>query len=248
MTLDEAIAKATKLIRLSQSSNPHEAALAAQRAQEILTRYEIDRASLSLDGGEAAAEPDEPIEDFTRKGAPLDDNDGKATLPFWKGHLASTIAKANQARVYQIQAQIGIIGRPSDVEKVRYLYAMLVRETDRLAEEHGKGCGRTWRNQFRLGVVDAIAAKLAEAREKVAAEMRGASTGTALVRVNQAIELVRRKDLAVDAWIRSNLRLRTTTRRFKGNEAAREAGREAGKAINISGARGALGSANKQLK
>jgi len=63
MTYDEAIQKAAKLLRLANSSNPHEAALAAARAQEIMDRYQIDHASITIaDNGHAR--PDEPIQDF----------------------------------------------------------------------------------------------------------------------------------------------------------------------------------------
>lgn len=242
MTLQEAIAKVTKLLRLSESSNPHEAALAAQRAQEILTRYDIDRAALSLDGG---SEPDEAIEDFSRR-APLDE--GGKSLATWKLSLANTIAKANQSRIYRTGVAVGIVGRPSDVEKVRYLYDYLLREVDRLADRDGKGCGKTWRTQYRFGVVEAITVKLAETRAKVENEMRAEVQGTALVRVNEAIQNIERKDRALDAWVSANLKLRAGPRRpMRANHGAREAGREAGKSITISGARGSIASGNRRL-
>lgn len=246
MTLQEAIDRATKLLRLAESDNPHEAALAAQRAQEILTRYEIDRTSINLGGTSEQHTPDEEIENFMNKGAPLDA--GLARIARWKGMLASAIAKANQARVYIAGNAIGIVGRASDVEKVRYLYAMLVAETDRLTDRDGKGCGVNWRNQYRLGVVDAVREKLAATHAKVAAEMRAENNGHALVRVNQAIAKLAENDLAVDAWMKANMRLRTSRASGRYNPNARAAGREAGKAINISSARGALGAAGKRLK
>lgn len=46
MNYNEALDKVRKLLRLSESSNPHEAALAASRAQEIMERFKIERLSM----------------------------------------------------------------------------------------------------------------------------------------------------------------------------------------------------------
>lgn len=243
MTLQEAIAKATKLIKLSESDNAAEAALAAQRAQEILARYDIDRASLSMDG--PSNEPDETIENFTSR-SPLDQ--GNARIARWKLMLASKVAKANQCRAYQSGPTIGIIGRASDVEKVRYLYDMLVREIDRLTERDGKGCGMNYRMEYRIGAVSAIGDKLAEAKAKVATEMRAENTGAALVRVNNALETIAKKDADVDAWVRANMRFRTKTTYSRPNHSAREAGYAAGKSLNIGGSNGRIGQGQKRLK
>ena len=35
-----------KLLKLSESSNPHEAALAAQRASELMFKYNVNKAAL----------------------------------------------------------------------------------------------------------------------------------------------------------------------------------------------------------
>jgi type II secretory pathway component GspD/PulD (secretin) len=243
MTLQEAIAKATKLIKLSASDNPAEAALAAQRAQEILARYDIDMASLAMDA--PSSEPDEAIEDFTSR-SPLDQ--GNARMARWKLMLASRIARANQCRAYQSGATIGIIGRASDVEKVRYLYAMLVREVDRLTERDGKGCGMNYRTEYRIGAVSAIGDKLAEAKAKVAQEMRAENSGAALVRVNNALETIAKKEMAVDQWVQKNMRFHSKTTYSRPNHSAREAGYAAGKSLNIGGSKGSIGQGQKRLK
>lgn len=243
MTLNDAMAKVSKLLRLSESSNPHEAALAAQRAQEILTRYNIDRAALDLDGSQS--EPEEEIENFTDR-APLDE--AKARLATWKTILANRLAKANQVAVYVSGSAIGIVGRPSDVEKVRYMYGLLVREVDRLTNRDGKGCGQRWRNSFRLGVVSAIAEKLAQTAAKVAHDMRAESNGAALVRVNQAIEKVEQRGRDVESFVRRNLKLRESSRKVSASFDAHAAGYHAGQSINLGGnARGALGGSSKRI-
>lgn len=50
----EALAKAAKLLRLAQSSNPHEASLAAAKAQDIMDRFKLSGADIQLDGSKPA--------------------------------------------------------------------------------------------------------------------------------------------------------------------------------------------------
>lgn len=114
MTLDEAIEKARKLFALAQSDNPHEAAQAAARAQEILARFSIDAAMLETSSTE------EPEEDIRRFNDPLDTT--KNNWATWRLTLASVICKANQAKNFTSGNAMLLIGRPSDVSKVRYIY------------------------------------------------------------------------------------------------------------------------------
>lgn len=239
MTRDEALRKVASLLKLANSSNANEAALAAQRAQEIMAKFALDSAMLDVDGG-VNREPDEPIMDFGRKGAPLHESSRKSG---WRVRLASVVAKANGCRVYLstgLQSAIQIVGRPSDADTVRYLFAYLANETDRLAERDGRGCGRTWANNFRLGVVDTIAAKLVEAQravnEAARSEAANANNPHALVRVNTAIERVAAKSSAVEVWMKTNMKLGTakaSSARYDG--AARAAGQAAGHEINVGG-------------
>src|SRR5574340_1108320 len=105
MTHEEAIAKAVKLLKLAQSDNPNEAALAAARAQEIMDRYKLE--GLSADYNSAApAEPDEPIVAF---GEPVEPKQGSE----WVVRLILALARANQCRIYQRRtiAGTGLSGR-----------------------------------------------------------------------------------------------------------------------------------------
>lgn len=242
---DEAIAKAIKLLKLSESSNPHEAALAAARAQEILDRYEIDRSVLEAEAA-APAEPDEPIMDFGGKAAWLDDP-GTAHKERWRTLLASVVARANGCYVYNSGARIGLVGRPGDADKVRYLFAYAAHECDRLCDRDGRGCGRTWRNNYRLGIIDTLRAALRDGAARTAAAARAdyAHNPCALVKVEQALERRAAQAQAVAQWVDKNMQMRTVhwnARAYDG--AAREAGRKAGREIALNGARGALGSGN----
>lgn len=249
MTDTVILAKVQKLLRLATSSNANEAALAAAKAQELIDKHQLAAALLALDSAEPAnGLDDEPIVDFEKAGAPLE---SQKKLDRWRGQLASVIARQNGCRIYYHGSDIALVGRPSDAETVRYLYGYLSREVERLATENGRGMGRTWRNNFRLGVVDAISAKLYEQRRKFESETRAearAESGTALMRIDRALAKIDKRGESVAAWIESNLKL--YSRGGGGgnyNHGARQAGRKAGQSVSIGGARGSLTSAAKGL-
>jgi len=142
MTYEEALQKAVKLLRLSQSSNPNEAALAAGKAQEIIDRYNIESVALDMASGDKP-QPDEPIKDFGFD--PLDA--GTKKISTWSWRLFTVISRGNGCKGYLTRNKgggIAIVGRPSDVQTVRYFYAWLKQEVERLAQrdcraraEHG---------------------------------------------------------------------------------------------------------------
>lgn len=237
------IDKVRKLLRLAESPNANEAAAAAAKAQSLIDEHNLSTALLALDGAENT-QPDEEIEDFGAKGAPLD---AQPVLHRWRATLAGTIARANSCRIYNNHGSLALVGRPSDAETVRYLFAYLAREVERLCEKDGRGCGRTWRNNYRLGVVDTIMRKLHAERVRFKEEQRklaGASMDSqALVRLNQALVKVEKRGDDVQAWIKQNLKLVAgsgSSGRYNGG--AREAGRKAGESIRIARAKGALAS------
>jgi hypothetical protein len=246
MTNQEAITKAVKLLRLSQSSNPNEAALAAGKAQEIIDRYKLG--ALSADFDDNGHNPDEPIKDFGSD--PIEPSGRLAT---WKWRLFSTITAQNQCKGYVSRSAGGkglaIIGRPSDAQTVRYIFGWLRAEVDRLAEKECRGFGITYANNFRIGAAEEIGKRLEIQREATdKAVMREAETevasGTnsmAVMRLNTA--LVRReKQLAqVGAWAKQNLRL--VSRSVGGGRSdnvARAHGRLAGQSVSLRPARATI--------
>jgi hypothetical protein len=240
MTEANIISKVQKLLRLSTSSNAHEAALAAAKAQELIDQHNLQSALLEL---ESAAPrnglDDEPIEKFEADRA----LDRPVRLDRWRAYLAQVVGKANGCSIYLSGGAIALVGRPSDAETVRYLYAYLAREVERLTTEQGKGCGKTWRNNFRNGVVDTIARKLDEQHAKFEREARAsvADNSMALVRVNQALATVEAKRTSVETWVKTNMKLRSTRSSSTLDRGARASGRAAGESISVGGAAGARG-------
>ncbi len=250
-TLDKAIDRVRKLLALAKSDNPNEAAQAAARAQEILDRYELDAAMIESTNEEESDH--EEIENFHDKSAPLYMS-GK--MPVWRSCLARSISEANGCIVLLYPRSgggktIDIIGRASDVQKVRYLFSYLAREVDRLAERDGRGCGRTWINNYRLGAIETVGAALVEAHNKVRADMRSGVAGNsqALMVVNTAIAKVETRSLAARRWAKDNIVFGRTSGGYgvRSDPDARERGRKAGREIGINNARGALGAGSKKL-
>lgn len=232
------IDKVRKLLRLAESPNANEAALAAAKAQQLIDEHNLSTALLALDGAEEA--PDEPIYDFETKGAPLDTARRHAR---WRSQLAGTIARANGCRIYINGEHIALVGRPSDADTVRYLFGYLAKEIDRLCAKEGAGCGTTWRNNFRLGAVYAVMDKLREQRTQHASKARAsAATEVALVRINTALARVEQRGSDVSAWMKANLKLVNRGGNSGSyNQGAMEAGRRAGQSIQIGGAKAGIG-------
>lgn len=246
----------TKLLRaaeLNKVTSPEEAANAMARAQRLIDENNLSEALLAYDGQQT--EPDEPIVDFYAKGAPLDDASPNK-LVRWKAALATTIAVHNGCRVWVSGGVFHLVGRPRDADTTRYMYALVAGETERLVKREGQGCGRTWKNNYRLGVVDTIVRRLAASRRQFEEEQRQAagSTSTALVRINSALMVTNRKGAEADDFMfSSNMKVKLSRRKAPLSQGrqineARQAGRAAGEKINLdNNARGALGSGQKAL-
>jgi hypothetical protein len=224
--------KVRKLLRLAESPNANEAALAAAKAQELIDEHNLSAALIGLDG--QSSEPDEPFEFFEQKGAPLDE---RRYVDQWRWILADEITRLNGCKAYVSKKQINIVGRASDAETVRYLYAYLVSEVEQLCARDGAGCGRVWRNNYRLGVVDTVRRKLNQQRTEFRQQQREIaeqSSSTALMRVNTALERIDRRAIEVSELATTRLRLRSGGGyKSDSNTDAREQGRIAGESIHL---------------
>lgn len=252
MTHEEAIEKAVKLLRLAQSDNPHEAALAAAMAQKIIERHKLVGVSADINI-ESNDEPDEDIKNFEE---PLS-MDSKQSCTY-KMRLAMGIASLNQVKLYTSHTMVAtkmrkvlmMVGRPSGVQTVRYMYDYLHREVNRISGQAEKGFTLTWGNNFRLGMVDTIVDRMRQMREEVRKEVMGeARSDCAIVRVNNAIAKMYKAERDVAAWMDQNLRLgrgRSVRERGNSDHGARAAGVEAGRRVNLNSGK-PLGSGQTRL-
>jgi hypothetical protein len=241
------IERVRKLLELANNNtNVHEAANAAAQAQVLMSRFEIGEAML---GAETDTIEEQIEADVLYAGG------NKAST--WRGQLAVPLCEVNSCGVYRSGGDLRIFGRPSDASKVRYLFAYVAREIERLCKEAAaeRGApGRTWCNSFKLGASSEIGRRLREAdREARAAMKREADagdslgTGTALVLVNTALAKVDARRASVVQWGKVKLHLRAGgVAHSRTDYGAREAGKRAASSINLSGARASLGSGSRK--
>lgn len=191
-----ALAKVRKLLALATSPNPHEAALAAARAQALVTRHRLE-AWLAAERG--VAEDPDPIVDA--RDAPLEYG---RRVRKWKLALASALAQANGCIAYLRTTPDGeaivLVGRGRDRVLVIELWQWLVRRIEWLSATHGAGRARRWHEGFRVGVVEAIATSLAEVEREQAAST--SADALAVIEPHRAAERA-----ALDAFVAANLGL-----------------------------------------
>jgi Protein of unknown function (DUF2786) len=178
------IEKIAKLRRLATSTNVNEAAAAAAAADRLMQEHGIAEAQLEA-AGEAPKE--NPVEDLS----PLAFWQGKHT-PSWQVQLGARLVSHYGCSCYLGRATreinpgqwargatLCIIGRPSDIASVRYMYTWLTVEISRLASLNA-GNGRAWINSFRLGAVSGVIEAMRAEKAKVMADARaeaGVHTG-----------------------------------------------------------------------
>jgi hypothetical protein len=188
------IEKIAKLRRLAMSTNINEAAAAAAAADRLMQEHGIAEAQL-----EAAGEA--PKETPTEEPTPLAFWIGNH-VPQWQLQLGARLVHHYGCACYTDRSRrkvgldqwergrtLNIVGRPSDLASVRYMYAWLVLEIEGLAQRN-RGNGRAWINSFRLGAVRGVIEAMRAEKEKVMAETRqnapiaSANTCAALVLID----------------------------------------------------------------
>lgn len=220
--MDDAILdRLRKLLALAGSPNPHEAALAASRAQALVTRHRLE-AWLAAEAAEQAdPDPitlgrDDPLEIArrTRK---------------WKAYLASVLADANGCAAWidgrGRQEAICLVGRARDRELVRALWEGLVKRVEWASATAGQGHDRAWHEAFRIGLAEQIGARLREGDAEASAELGS----TALTVVDPARAAHER---ALDRFVDDHLG-RGKHRSLLVDAHGLHAGREAGQRFEI---------------
>jgi len=256
MQYEEALRKVRALLNLAdqtRGSTPEEAANAAAKAQAIMDKFGIDTDDADFDLNTAKQDAEE-IKDFGYED-PLDNAKYGNYEESWSVRLASVVAQrsaciARYRRMMDKSSSIRIIGRPSDVQMVRYLYAFFKRQIKELQAEHCKGNSSAYKGQFCNGCIDTLVKKLDESRKAAFAEQRADKNGLALVRVDKAIARIERRELEVKQWFAQHNQVKAGGRGFQGSStgvSGRIHGQKAGESIRMTGAKGSLGSGMKSL-
>jgi hypothetical protein len=145
--------KIKKLLALAQDKcNVNESALAAQMAQRLLAEHNLSIADLPQERQERC-EPD--VMDGVEES--------------WERTLGSIVARANYCRAVHSQNIVNgdrkfiLVGRPSNVQVVKYLYAYLRSEISKLADHAKRTQGqgdRSFKSGFINGCLHEVKAKL----------------------------------------------------------------------------------------
>jgi hypothetical protein len=147
-----------------------EAETAAAQAEALIAKYQIDEATIKTEEIEEAISEAEPLWAGPRN----DQWRGVLCMALCRDHGCGVVAqKTSKQTVYRIA------GRPSDVDIVRYMFAWLTVEIERLAQREN---GRADRNAFKNGAVAGVILVMRASRaEEVKAAPQGASASLVLV-------------------------------------------------------------------
>ncbi len=166
------IEKAKKLLNLKErAGTPAEAEAAARALSKLIDKYRISIAELEAAGEPAeqcVVDETEPLLQWKR-------------LNLYKRRLCSVLCDhygvawwqrawpaGNNRRGVVWNRAVHLCGRASDIAVLRYMYAWLSAEIERLAAQYGGS--RTERRSFKLGFVAGIERQLAAGRKEVEAE------------------------------------------------------------------------------
>jgi len=228
------LAKVRDLLNLADNAGATEAEgeTAARMAQILMARHGITEEAVRQ---AAAADGHAP------KAAPIDSElwGSWRARPTWVGRLAVACCQVNGCFVYWDSAYnpnagrrhyaLRVCGTAADREMTLTLLALLKEQVERSSRRCAQGMGRTYVNNFRLGMVGRLHTRLKDAHAQAEREARTETTGAALVIVDRAI-LARREAAALaKAWITNNgTKLRSRSTREQSDARARAHGAHEG--------------------
>lgn len=239
MQEDKIVERIRKLLALSKSTNRHEAATAAARAAELMAKHQIAEAALA---------------DTTADAIGHEVIDRNKVSVYWKGILACGIAKGFGCAMYWrrgVDSKTVVVGRPSDIAAVKYMYAYLAKEVRRLADEdyaraqsfgdRRRANARAYKNAFRRGAVEIIARRLERQRQESMASARAVRENKqALARIDRVAQDIERHLKEQEVKPAGGSRVRDVD--------AYQNGRAAGRKVALGRAANALGSPTPRMR
>lgn len=233
--IDEALLKKVqKLLALATSSNEHESNVAAQKAQELIVKYNIDLQQMNQQFEyEWHVLSDEPYLRVHQK----------FILPvlnsyfFVKTLLVPRVVGRTEVGARKIKTELKILGTPTNVIIADYMFNYLSETYQRLWLEYKKnnGLDEKSRQAYYHGLTKGLREKLDEAR-KLSEEFKAeelANSQQMSIADAKALTVVK-TDLALESEFK---KINTKTHRaagFSRDSEAEAAGHEHGKKINIS--------------
>lgn len=145
-----------KCLALGKSPNEHEAALAMEKAQELLEKYNLSMRDIE---GEAQTK----ISNMLNFSISIGTSE-------WKRYLIHYVAEANFCKILISGKDIHILGRDTNVTAVLVMSSWIVSQLESMAwfETHTSSTSSKlrWRNSFLQGAIDRIRERLQEGRKQ----------------------------------------------------------------------------------
>lgn len=175
--LTSVISKVQKLLALSKSSSAGEAANAAAAANKLIDQFRLSEIDLAV----GQEDIDQMVEDDS-----FIYETGRV-IP-WKRALVNVLISHYGVACYNDQhfpegrkvSRFKLVGRSSDIQITRYMFAWLSNECQRLADHQVKGQGRIVVASYCEGFVNGVALQLRASRQ----EVQQAATSSAIVKLN----------------------------------------------------------------
>ncbi len=244
--MEKILDKIRKLSRLSESTNPHEAALAIEMMTKLMQEYQITEAMVNIN-----PEDNDPI----FKDNLLHESEGR-NFQNWAIWIASAICKSVGVKLwlatgnrYGAKACMKMIGRKSDSETAVYLYHAVYNQVKALCDlgwnlngkysgEHGK----TWKNSFYIGAATVISDRLRKQKQDMMQNLNAdSSKSTALVVINRRENEIQKM---ADEFLGGRKHQMSTSVR---SNSGYNSGKEAGGRVNLGNSAGALGKPSKMI-
>lgn len=224
-----------RLLNLATSSNEHEAAAAAAKAQELILKHNVSEDEIARSGGDYKAEPigDVPFAHY------------KGKVPQWHVQLAIALARAFMCKIYYMPgARIHVVGRTTNREAFTVTWAYVRDQIDRLSHEawaktgqfqsfSGRGEMRAWRVSFCFGATHTVSQRMSADMKKLEAPGAVINTPEVLALRHSAIVLKSRLD-EVTKWVDQNLKLRASAGARVSRSDAYSQGKATGHSVSLS--------------
>lgn len=212
------LVRVAKLLRLSESANPHEAATAAAHAQRLIDLHRLDASGIESEmAGQGQGQGQDQEQDPRILVASERPIDASKRLRDWKILLAQTVGQHNASRVQLFERakpsgrgvemrELIAVGMAEDIEATRVVYDALVHAVEMLCLAHGSQRSRAWRDSFRIGVVAAVEERshASGGASVLGLGQAGSERGPVEVvpaRLGRARADVQRRLAAVDSWL-----------------------------------------------
>lgn len=258
---EDVIRKITAMLRLAENeaASADEANTAIAMAQQLMDKYEIEREAINLSPQQAETDytEDEEFRDFSEVNeGELDKSGGNVRgkiISEWKMNLARYLVKANGCFMFTSQRgtkySIEIVGKPSNVQTVRYFYAWYCNEVETISKFWGRGMGMSWNKEFKIGMVQGLQERLDTIKKQTLEDMRyeRKDNPNALMIINKAIAKFEQRAQLAKEYAYSKHIFGRSRGNYSGGRSgsAREEGRAAAGYINLNKSRGGIGGGSK---